>query len=203
MEIPNQGMAWDTLRRQERAKRIAMKIRALCKKSKGKTAFEFGCGTGLIGLNLSDLFCDIVMMDISKDMLDVLTEKVRDGNLSHLHPVLFDLTQQDYPKTFDVIFSSMALHHVQDLRTILFRFERMLTPGGTLCFVDLDTDNGAFHRDEANFTGHHGFSHNELNHRLKSAGFRDIEIETFYWGEKITDRGTIPYSLFYAIGQKL
>jgi SAM-dependent methyltransferase len=78
---------------------------------------------------------------------------------------------------YDVVWSSMALHHVQDLDRLLRSVAGLLADGGRLCIADLDEDpDGAFHADKADFDGHHGFDRKRLAEQLTRAGFADVSF---------------------------
>ncbi len=77
--------------------------------------------------------------------------------------------------TYDVAWSSMALHHVPDLDGLLRALAGLLADGGRLAIADLDRDpDGAFHADKVDFDGHHGFDRQHLAAQLERAGFSDI-----------------------------
>ena len=58
MYFDDQARIFDTSRRQARAKLIANRIRHSIRPAYA-TAMEFGCGTGLIGMELIDTFASI------------------------------------------------------------------------------------------------------------------------------------------------
>ena len=61
----------------ERAHAVADAIRAALPLRPDMTAFEYGCGTGLLSFFLKDDFSSITLADTSQGMLDVLSEKIR------------------------------------------------------------------------------------------------------------------------------
>jgi len=50
---------------------------------------------------------------------------------------------------FDLIFSAMALHHVQNTDALLDRFASLTAPGGWIALADLDTEDGTFHSGDS------------------------------------------------------
>jgi ubiquinone/menaquinone biosynthesis C-methylase UbiE len=195
-----QAKGWDTDRRTQRAKIIAEKIRSLIG-GENKSAMEYGCGTGLVGMQLTDAFAHVLFMDSSPGMVDEVNRKI--GNTPNASAVVCDLAESmpmDY--RFDCIFSSMALHHIKDTETILARFYSLLNKDGCLIIVDLDQDDGSFHANEAGFDGHDGFDQTELNNMLIKAGFHGVELQTFYHNRKEMAKGLVPYSLFVAKADK-
>jgi ubiquinone/menaquinone biosynthesis C-methylase UbiE len=77
---------------------------------------DFGCGTGLVTLALQPLVGSIVGADTSAGMLAVLEAKVAAGGLGNVKTCLLG-GGKPVPcgGPFELIVSSMALHHVPDL----------------------------------------------------------------------------------------
>ncbi len=61
----------------------------------------------------------------------------------------------------------MAMHHIIDVEEILNRFYEILNEKGKLCIVELNKDNGDFHKNEEGFNGHNGFSQKDLKNILE------------------------------------
>lgn len=104
--------------------------------------------------------------------------------------------------TYDVIYNSMVLHHIHDTKAIIENFYHLLNKDGYLCIVDLDEEDGSFHKEYPEFDGHNGFNQNDLKYILISAGFKDIEANIFLSDEKIIDGKKIKYSFFMMKARK-
>ena len=112
-------------------------------------------------------------------MLDVVAEKIAAQGVSNMTPVKLDLLADPPPaQRFDLIVTSMTLHHVPDTDHILRLFHDLLNPGGYLCIADLDTEDGSFHGIEVDV--HHGFDRAELGRRATQAGFADVQFQTVF-----------------------
>ncbi|MGL4874557.1 MAG: class I SAM-dependent methyltransferase [Clostridium sp.] len=192
---------WDTNGRIERAKIIADEILKNVDCVGLSTAMEFGCGTGLLTFNLCSLFKDVYLVDSSEGMIDVVKKKIDAFPASNLHPLCLDLTFNDLDVNVDFIYTSMAMHHVSDVKLILSKFNKLLTKDGFLCIVDLNKDDGSFHSHESGFHGHNGFSTDEFLQLVESANFKLLKHYTFYKG--IKEKDNVPYSLFITIAQKI
>ncbi|MFW5857382.1 MAG: class I SAM-dependent DNA methyltransferase, partial [Planctomycetota bacterium] len=133
-------------------------------------ALEYGCGTGLVGLALAPRLGRLTAADSSEGMLGVLREKLQRGAADNVDPVRLDL-QTDPPPAgpFDLVFSSMTLHHVEALDRVLAAFAGLLAPGGRLAVVDLEAEDGSFHGDRVDVE-HHGFAPDALAERIRKAG---------------------------------
>lgn len=195
MGFDERAKSFDTDLRKERAKVIAKTIREAVSKN-GLSAMEFGCGTGLIGMELVDLFREITFVDSSIGMIEQLQEKIQD--VPHARVAHVDLTREAWcgPRV-DCVFTSMVLHHIVDTEAILRTLYGVLADGGILLAVDLDEDvGGRFHAAEEAFDGHDGFSQQAFCELCRKVGFAEVGSETFYWGIKDVDGNMVPYSLF-------
>src|SRR5690625_6497225 len=67
---------YDTEERMALAKVIVKEVRPVLKNSKSKSLIDYGRGTGLIGLELSDLVDSVLLIDSSQQMLDVVKGKI-------------------------------------------------------------------------------------------------------------------------------
>lgn len=193
---------WDTPGRKARAKEIAAKISGELSSCQNGTALEYGCGTGLVGMNLLEQFDEICFMDSSPAMVGVLEQKIAQSGAKNATALVANLVTDDVAKTFDCIYSSMVLHHITDVQSLLDTFYRMLPKNGKVCIVDLDEEDGTFHAEEKEFKGHNGFSHAQILSLLQNSGFHSTAVHTFYSNQKNVLGKMIPYSLFCATGTK-
>ena len=76
-EFDNKALTWDNdLVKVERAKFFAQEIAQKIPFSKQTTAFEYGCGTGLLSFHLQSYLKEITLGDNSDGMLSVLKNKI-------------------------------------------------------------------------------------------------------------------------------
>jgi ubiquinone/menaquinone biosynthesis C-methylase UbiE len=157
---------------------VAEAIKDAVNLSPRMTAVEVGGGTGRLSILLADLVGFVVVTDPSAGMVRVARERIEAAGLGdRVRAVQADLTTDRLDGAYDVVWSSMALHHVQDLDGLLRSVARLLVDGGRLCIADLDEDpDGAFHADKVDFDGHHGFDRQRLGEQLASAGFADVSF---------------------------
>jgi len=142
------------------------------------TALDVGGGTGRLSILLADQVGSVVVTDPSAGMVRVARERIEAAGLSdRLRAVQADLTTDRLDGTYDVAWSSMALHHVRNPDDLLRTLAGLLVPGGRLLIADLDEDpDGAFHADKVDFDGHHGFDRQRLTEQLARAGFGDVSF---------------------------
>ncbi|NTV95926.1 MAG: class I SAM-dependent methyltransferase [Thiobacillus sp.] len=163
----------------ERAERIAAAIRAEVALDTGMSALDYGCGSGLLSFPLKDALGRITLKDTSAGMLDVLREKIAEQGVANMTVRQTDLTADPLPdERYDLIYSSMTLHHIPDTGHILKVFHDLLNPGGHLCIADLDREDGSFHGIEVDV--HHGFDREALAGLAKTAGLTDVRFRTVF-----------------------
>jgi ubiquinone/menaquinone biosynthesis C-methylase UbiE len=157
---------------------IAQAIKEAVDLSPRMSAVDVGGGTGRLSILLADLVGSVVVTDPSAGMVRVARERIEEAGLGdRLRAVQADLTTDGLDGAYDVVWSSMALHHVQDLDGLLRPLAGLLVDGGRLCIADLDEDpDGAFHADKVDFDGHHGFDRHSLADQLGRIGFVDVRF---------------------------
>lgn len=143
----------------------------------GLRVLDFGCGTGLLTLRLKPLVGAVVGLDTSRGMLNELEAKLAAQNIGGVSTVCAELNAARLEAGFDLIVSSMALHHVADTAALLAEFWRLLKPGGRIALADLDLDGGRFH-DDATGVYHNGFDRAELADQIRAAGFDEVRLVT-------------------------
>jgi tRNA (cmo5U34)-methyltransferase len=187
---------WDKNQRYfDRSAAVATAILKTIPLKKNMRALEYGSGTALLSFALKDQFNEIVLMDNSREMTNVTTEKIADQNIQNMKPMCFDLEQQDYEGKFDIIYNQMVMHHVNDIDAMLTKFYGLLYHGGYLAIADLYSEDGSFHGE--GFTGHLGFDVDNLAGKLKTAGFGKIIHQQCYSIEKTDEDGnTTGYPIF-------
>jgi cyclopropane fatty-acyl-phospholipid synthase-like methyltransferase len=159
---------------------------------------DFGCGTGLLTLALMPRVGRITGADTSSGMLGMLERKARDHRLESVSTQLLR-REDDYALSgrYDLIVSSMTLHHVEDLAPLFARFRDCLRPGGRIGLADLDREDGTFHRPEIEDVFHLGFDRASLNAQLTEAGFHDLQDTTAF----VHRRNDRDYPVFVVSGR--
>lgn len=202
-DFDDYAKTWDTDKRINRAKIIANEISNLIDADKNYSAMEFGCGTGLVSFNLYDKFKKITLIDSSKEMINVLNSKIRKYKVDNMIACYLDISDENsLDMKFDVIYNSMVLHHIHDIEAIISKFYELLNDDGYLYIVDLDEEDGSFHKEYPDFNGHNGFNKEKLRNILNTAGFNEVESNTFFYDEKIIEDQKINYSLFLMKARK-
>lgn len=172
---------YDTAERIAVAKRIAAEIRTGLTDTRQKRALDYGCGTGLVGLQLVDCFADLLFVDASAAMIEQVQSKIAAGGLTTAAARCRDFGTGELPVLdVDYILLSQVLLHVPDHTSLLRRLYELLNPGGQVIIVDFDK-NEKIISDQV----HNGFDQAELTEVLKRIGFAAVRSQTFYQEQKL------------------
>lgn len=165
---------------------------------------DYGCGTGLIAVLLSEKAGSIAAVETSRKQLDILEQKIGDANIKNITAHQVDLTSEEWPAAeFNLIFSSMTLHHIGQPIQVLKGFYNALLPGGSVAVADLDSEDGSFHGDRTADVAHHGFDRDELKVLMEQAGFSQISHKTIHMITRRDMEGREKeYSMFLMSGIK-
>ncbi|TYS86163.1 class I SAM-dependent methyltransferase [Rossellomorea aquimaris] len=171
---------YDTEARIELAKVIVKEVKQELQNSKSKSLIDYGSGTGLISLELTDLVESILLVDSSEQMVEVAKAKISQKGITNSEALYSDFTQGTPDIKADIVLMSLVLLHIPDTKKILNELCNILNDGGKLIIVDFDKNDNISHPKV-----HNGFVHEELKEKLSEAGFNSTEIKTFHHGERI------------------
>lgn len=173
--------SYDTFERIQIAKLTAEAIRECLVGANDKNAIDFGCGTGLVGMDLLNDFKSILFLDSSQNMVNQMKQKIVNFNIQNADALCYDFEKENSLKLHgDYIFMSQVLLHISDTGLILSRLYHVLNEGGHLIIVD-------FNKNEEIATDmvHNGFNQEALMALMTKIGYREIQSRTFYTGSKI------------------
>lgn len=149
--------------------------------AKSKTAIDFGCGTGLVGMNLLNDFNSMLFLDASQNMINQVKQKIADFNIRNVDTLCFDFEKEGRSDLHaDYIFMAQVLLHINDVELVLSKLYDVLNVGGHLLIVD-------FNKNESIVSDlvHNGFDQVKLTDIMTKIGYMDIQSKTFYTGSKI------------------
>lgn len=99
----------------------------------GKRVLDLGCGYGWHCQYATEHHAQYVLgVDISKRMLETAKQKHAHPQIEYRQIAMEDLTLE--PDSFDVVFSSLALHYVKDYEQLVQHIANWLTKGGNFVF---------------------------------------------------------------------
>jgi len=194
---------WDSdPKKVERARAVAEAIRNAIPLTHEMSALEYGCGTGLLSFAFQSDLGQITLADTSQGMLDVLSEKIAAAGVTNMRPARLDLSIDPLPaEHFNLTYSLMTLHHIEDAKDILKKFHALLEPSGILCIADLDKEDGSFHTDGTTDV-HLGFDRVELQGWVEEAGFADVRFSTAFEIKKKIDETEKIFPVFLLTARK-
>jgi tRNA (cmo5U34)-methyltransferase len=201
-EFDAKARDWDKNQRYfDRSEAVANVLLQMIPVLPGMKALEYGSGTALLSFALKDKFFEITLMDNSKEMTQVTTEKIAEQQVKNMKPLFFDLEHEEFIGKFNIIYSQMVMHHVNDIDAMLAKFYGLLNPGGYLAVADLYSEDGSFHGE--GFNGHLGFDVNSLGEQMKIIGFKGIKHQQSYIITRTEEDGTVKeFPIFLLTGVK-
>ena len=154
------AFTWDDLpRRVNLAKAVVNNIIPHLKGD--EKVLEFGCGTGLVGINIAPYVKDLKGIDTSAKMVEKFNEKAKKLNLNAkaCQKDIFEINE-----SFDVVISSMTLHHIKNLNALN---EKLKSITNRVFLADLVKEDGTFHTRGNDDVEHFGFDMDELREYFK------------------------------------
>lgn len=172
---------YETSERIHIAKLSANAIRNYVVDANSKTAIDFGCGTGLVGMNLVNDFRSMLFLDTSQGMINQVRQKINNFNIKNADTLIFDLEKEGLTNLHaDFIFMAQVLLHIPDVESVLLRLYDVLNDGGHLLIVDFNRNDNI-----VSDLVHNGFDQDELTMMMTRIGYTNIQSQTFYTGSKI------------------
>ncbi len=177
-DFNKEAAQWDKPERIKLANDVASAIIREAGPLSKVNALDFGCGTGLLTLKLQPQVKTITGVDSSMGMLEVLRGKIKTQGLGNVFAMFVNFEKGVRVQgTYDLIVSSMTVHHIPDTAALFRQWYALLMPGGRIFFSDLDAEDGSFHTDNTGVF-HHGFDRAKLKTILHTIGYREIRDTT-------------------------
>lgn len=171
---------YDTDDRIALAKVVVREVKSELKNSTSKSLIDYGSGTGLVGLELSNLVDSVLLVDSSRQMLEIAENKIVQKEITNAKVLCSDFTKTVPNRKADIILMSLVLLHIPNTKNILKNLFHILNDGGKLLIVDFDKNEKIHHPKT-----HNGFSHEDLKKILMEVGFTSVQIKTFHHGNQI------------------
>ncbi|MGB1227669.1 MAG: class I SAM-dependent methyltransferase [Poseidonibacter sp.] len=143
---------------------------------------DYGCGTGLVAFALSNETNIVIGMDNSLGMVEAFNQKIKNLDFKNIKAIKHNINNEELEEnSFDLITTSMTLHHIKDTDMFIKKCKKALKNSGFLCINDLDKEDGTFHSKHKNDgVFHFGFEKNNLSQLLKDNGFEIIDYSIVY-----------------------
>lgn len=137
---------------------------------------DFGCGTGVLSVELARWAKHVTAIDRSGVALDAAKARAKREGLTNIAFVEADL--HALPKSVggkDLVVISQSLHHVDQPARVLETAARVLKPGGRLVVLELMPHDEQWVKSRL---GHHhlGFEPQALVGAMSAAGFTGVQL---------------------------
>jgi len=173
----HKSKSWDmNSRRVKNAKSIADLISKNINLTKDMTVMDLGAGTGLLSFFISPYVNKVVAVDNSPSMLKEFISK-SDEFVSTTEAVEADIMKYQPDFKYNLIISSMTIHHINDIPALFSKLYELLDDNGYIAIADLDSEDGTFHSEDTGVC-HHGFDRDWIVDIAKQAGFKNTKIQT-------------------------
>lgn len=194
---------WDDLRKGYFTNVVRENAFAIAGIKPGKTAADIGAGTGFMSEGLTKYGLNVIAVDQSEPMLEVIRKKIGDS-----HAISYRLGNAEKlpieDASVDYVFANMTLHHVKFPLNAIREMKRILKPDGKLIITDLDTHYYKFLQEE-----HHdvwmGFNRQDIIKWYQQAGFNLIfvdDVEEFCCAKSKCGCYQAKIGIFLALGIK-
>jgi ubiquinone/menaquinone biosynthesis C-methylase UbiE len=177
-----------SLRRFEEAVLFGRGVSILLSKAKAAlkgqgVVLDCGSGSGYLSISIARDFQDgeVICLDASADMLEVLKEKAaKAGVQGRIRPLVADAAETGLEDgSVDMVVSSLVLHELSSPLEALKEWARVLKPGGLMMLVDFADTR---YTRMLILHGHGGaeqcaFSAERLSDAMREAGLEEVQVE--------------------------
>lgn len=142
---------------------------------------EIGAGTGLFTLTIAEHCREVIAVDISSKMLNILDDKAKAKKVTNIVTRFDDIETMELDGRFSIVCAFSALEYLKDLPALLRRLAPHMEAGDALYFITarrslfrLFTQIGNALRQGLWLKAH---SRREMQAMLREAGFEPIELK--------------------------
>ena len=144
--------------------------------NKDLVIMDFGCGTGILGLNLINNVKKVIFLDSSKGMIKQVQKGLLEKKVFNYEIIEGDIDKYKGDK-IDLILVANVFHHIEDINYVIVKFSNILKKGGKVLVVDLFETAYDFHGGSA---PHNGFKPENVVKLFKNNNFTKVKHENFY-----------------------
>ena len=157
-------------------------------KKKNPSILDIGAGTGLFSSFLLEKYpnAKITLIDLSEKMIDISKKRFK-GN-PNVHYIIDDYTEHKFTNSFDIIISSLSIHHLNDSEKekLYKKIFSILNSDGV--FVNSDQVLGHTPFIEKMYRG-------DWVQKIESSGLTRSELEAAYERTKLDKMATLDKQL--------
>jgi ubiquinone/menaquinone biosynthesis C-methylase UbiE len=196
----HKALLWDNPKKIEMTMNFVQEIEKLGVKLSMIKILEVGTGTGLVGLQLAAKASEMLLIDTSPAMLEILASKLQKHPQPHVryqYGTMEMLSEND----FDMLVSFMTWHHIADTDSAFESASKLLNATGKLIIGDLLLEDGSFHGGDV--VPHCGFDMEELRLKAEAHGLAVQQLYPYGAIEKQTAEGGLKsYGQFILYAEK-
>ncbi len=118
----------------------------------GQIVLDMGCGTGQLAIPLAHEAAQVIAVDVSQSMIDLLASNAREAGLQNIVGHVGAVESMDLPAaSIDLAVSNYALHHLRDPDKVrlIKATTKWLKPRGRIVIGDMMFGRGLNARDRA------------------------------------------------------
>ncbi len=137
---------------------------------------DFGCGSGVLTLELAQWAAHVTAIDHNHSALAQAAERAKAHGLTNITFLKADLgaLPVSFSKKHDLVVISQSLHHVEDPRSVLAQAIRVLKPGGKAVVMELMPHQEQWVHQRLGHL-HLGFEPSALESMLTDVGFTKVQ----------------------------
>ena len=199
----NVAHQWDDMRKSFFPDHLRERVYSVAGLKAGDVVADIGAGTGFLTEGLINKGIQVIAVDQSEKMLEIMKEKFSGYDFIDCRVGEGSMLPIDN-ESVNYAFANMYLHHVKIPGDAIKEIYRILKPGGNLIITDLDEHNFKFLRKEHNDYWM-GFSRENVKKWFNDSGFKNVVVDCA--GEKCCSDSSLgderaEISIFIAYGEK-
>ncbi|MBX5481435.1 MAG: metalloregulator ArsR/SmtB family transcription factor [Myxococcaceae bacterium] len=155
---------------------------------------DFGCGTGVLTVEMARWAKRVTAIDANKDVLEQARDRADREEVRNVTFLCEDLHRLSLPdRKYDLVVISQSLHHVEAPPRVLQEAARILVPGGRIVLMELMPHEEKWVQQRLGHR-HLGFEPEALKKVLEESGFRQVQLTTH------ARDGASPFRVFLLTG---
>ncbi len=158
--------------------------------SSSHRALEIGAGTGIFTIPIAKKCREVVAVDISHDMLEILKMKAKEAKLNNINIRTGDIEKMELEEKYNTICSFSTFEYIGDLKSLIDKLVNHLEPGGILYFTTAHRSLFRLFTQLGNAMRQglwlHAWSKKEISRMLDNPSVSQVDISTHLFKSIVT-----------------